>query len=69
MYTNKEVAKLASMLGFEKKRKMRGTVIFWNDTTIERLRNQYGVIEKDEKHEGMNEEGSQKEGSIFATTP
>jgi len=42
-YTNKEVSKLASVLGFAKKHTRFGTAIIWNDITVERLKSQYGI--------------------------
>lgn len=65
MYTNKQVSKLASVLGFEKKHKMKGTVIMWNDTTIARLQHQYGVIE--DEHDGMKEKPTKEGVSVFAS--
>jgi hypothetical protein len=47
-FTNKEVGKLVSVLGFAKKRMNRGTVVIWNDAIVKRLNEQYGIIEKGE---------------------
>jgi len=42
-YTKKTVSQLATVLGFAKKHMRRGTVIIWNDVTVERLTKQYGT--------------------------
>lgn len=43
-YTNKEVSKLVSVLGFSKKHRMRGTAILYDAATVEKARKLLGEM-------------------------
>jgi len=52
------------VLGFQRKRRAKGNVVLWNDTTIKRLKQQYGII--DEESVEVQEKRRSGDASIFA---